>query len=97
MPVASTETRVLPTSFRARRWSGSRERPYVPGDTFAAGFLAGLVRGRTMTAALRPGRPTAGSALRVTGDHGPLPDRERMEALLALPEAEGAALPAPQV
>ncbi|MFF4150309.1 sugar kinase [Streptomyces sp. NPDC001651] len=58
------------------------------GDAFAAGFLAGLLRGRTTTAALRLGHLTAGSALRVTGDHGPLPDRARTEELLALSDAE---------
>ncbi|MCF1592706.1 sugar kinase [Streptomyces muensis] len=58
--------------------------PVGAGDAFAAGFLAGLLRGSTMTYALRLGHITAASALRVTGDHGPLPDRREQEALLAL-------------
>ncbi|EGX57702.1 PfkB-family carbohydrate kinase [Streptomyces zinciresistens K42] len=69
------------------------------GDAFAAGFLAGLLRGRTTTAALRLGHLTAASALRVTGDHGPLPDPRETEALLDLSPAgwarrAGAAPPA---
>ncbi|MEW2419350.1 sugar kinase [Streptomyces nigra] len=62
------------------------------GDAFAAGFLAGLLRGRSVMATLRLGHLTAGSALGVTGDHGPLPDRERLEELLALPTGAWAAL-----
>lgn len=60
------------------------------GDAFAAGFLAGLLRGGTTTHALRLGHITAASALRVTGDHGPLPAPEGMEALLGLSEREWA-------
>lgn len=45
--------------------------PVGAGDAFAAGFLAGLLRGGTTTRALRLGHVTAVSALRVTGDHGP--------------------------
>lgn len=58
------------------------------GDAFAAGFLAGLLRGLDMVRALRLGHITAVSALGVTGDHGPLPDGERIERLLGLPERE---------
>lgn len=42
------------------------------GDAFAAGFLAGLLQGGDPVRALRSGHLTAASALRVTGDHGPL-------------------------
>ncbi|KUO02775.1 sugar kinase [Streptomyces caeruleatus] len=62
--------------------------PVGAGDAFAAGFLAGLLRGGTMTDALRLGHITAASALQVTGDHGPLPDRREQEALLALSARE---------
>ncbi|MFJ4466818.1 sugar kinase [Streptomyces sp. NPDC089424] len=58
------------------------------GDAFAAGFLTGLLRGLGMERALRLGHVTAASALRVTGDHGPLPDGARISRLLALPAAE---------
>jgi 2-dehydro-3-deoxygluconokinase len=43
------------------------------GDAFAAGFLAGLLGSRDPVHALRLAHLTAASALRVTGDHGPLP------------------------
>ncbi|MFG2550804.1 sugar kinase [Streptomyces sp. NPDC048581] len=64
--------------------------PVGAGDAFAAGFLAGLLRGTTTTRALRLGHLTAASALRVTGDHGPLPDPQETEALLALSVREWA-------
>lgn len=57
--------------------------PVGAGDAFAAGFLAGLLRGESLTTALRLGHLTAGAALRVTGDHGPLPDTARIAELLA--------------
>ncbi|WP_307797556.1 sugar kinase [Streptomyces laculatispora] len=66
--------------------------PVGAGDAFAAGFLAGLLRGEEPVRALRLGHLTAGAALRVTGDHGPLPDRASLAELLdAAPEewAEG--------
>ncbi|WP_327241618.1 sugar kinase [Streptomyces sp. NBC_01320] len=66
--------------------------PVGAGDAFAAGFLAGLLRGEEPVRALRLGHLTVGAALRVTGDHGPLPDRARLAELLdAAPEnwAEG--------
>ncbi|WP_327366706.1 sugar kinase [Streptomyces sp. NBC_01217] len=56
--------------------------PVGAGDAFAAGFLAGLLRGEDTVRALRLGHITAGAALRVTGDHGPLPDRARIAGLL---------------
>ncbi|MFF4754635.1 sugar kinase [Streptomyces sp. NPDC002514] len=58
--------------------------PVGAGDAFAAGFLAGLLRGGSTTYALRLGHITAVSALKVTGDHGPLPDGEHIERLLGL-------------
>ncbi|MFD0310271.1 sugar kinase [Streptomyces sp. NPDC127119] len=58
--------------------------PVGAGDAFAAGFLSGLLRGAGMERALRLGHITAGSALQVTGDHGPLPDNTRIEELLGL-------------
>ncbi|MET9834403.1 sugar kinase [Streptomyces sp. NPDC006385] len=62
--------------------------PVGAGDAFAAGFLAGLLRGATTTRALRLGHITAASALQVTGDHGPLPHPKETEALLALSARE---------
>ncbi|WP_285572609.1 sugar kinase [Streptomyces sp. RTGN2] len=65
--------------------------PVGAGDAFAAGYLAGLLRGEDTVRALRLGHLTAGAALRVTGDHGPLPDRDRLAALLDAGAAEWAA------
>lgn len=62
--------------------------PVGAGDAFAAGFLAGLPRGGTTVRALRLGHITAVSALKVTGDHGPLPDTAETERLLGLPDAD---------
>ncbi|MEV7991852.1 sugar kinase [Streptomyces sp. NPDC086077] len=61
------------------------------GDAFAAGFLAGLLGDGDVERALRLGHITAASALRVTGDHGPLPDDARIGRLLGLPADEWAA------
>ncbi|MFE4963644.1 sugar kinase [Streptomyces sp. NPDC056660] len=62
--------------------------PVGAGDAFAAGFLAGLLRGETTGRALRLGHITAVSALKVTGDHGPLPDAAETERLLGLADAD---------
>ncbi|WP_329129773.1 sugar kinase [Streptomyces sp. NBC_01476] len=64
--------------------------PVGAGDAFAAGFLAGLHRGESVPRALRLAHLTAGAALRVTGDHGPLPPAARISALLAAPDEEWA-------
>jgi 2-dehydro-3-deoxygluconokinase len=62
--------------------------PVGAGDAFAAGFLAGLLRGEDLRRALRLGHITASSALRVTGDHGPLPDAVTIATLLGLGDEE---------
>ena len=59
--------------------------PVGAGDAFAAGFLAGLLRGENAERCLRLGHLTAVSALTVTGDHGPLPAPEEIDRLLGLP------------
>ncbi|MFI1393618.1 sugar kinase [Streptomyces sp. NPDC020681] len=56
--------------------------PVGAGDAFAAGFLCGVLRGHDTVRALRLGHLTAGSALRVSGDHGPLPSPDRIAELL---------------
>lgn len=56
--------------------------PVGAGDAFAAGFLAGLLRGEPAERCLRVGHVTAASALSVTADHGPLPDEAEMSRLL---------------
>ncbi|MEV8544661.1 sugar kinase [Streptomyces sp. NPDC051572] len=65
--------------------------PVGAGDAFAAGVLTGLLRGDGIERALRLGHITAASALKVTADHGPLPDSARIERLLELPTSEWAA------
>jgi 2-dehydro-3-deoxygluconokinase len=56
--------------------------PVGAGDAFAAGFLAGLLRGQPARRCLRLGHVTAASALSVAGDHGPLPDEAELARLL---------------
>jgi 2-dehydro-3-deoxygluconokinase len=58
--------------------------PVGAGDAFAAGFLAGLLRGESVERSLRMGHVTAASALSVVGDHGPLPDEADMARLLGV-------------
>ncbi|WP_405875208.1 sugar kinase [Streptomyces sp. NBC_00005] len=65
--------------------------PVGAGDAFAAGFLAGSLRGYDTLRALRLGHITAASALRVTGDHGPLPDAATIAGLLDLTDEEWSA------
>lgn len=56
--------------------------PVGAGDAFAAGFLAGLLKDQSAERSLRTGHLTAASALRVTGDHGPLPEPGERRRLL---------------
>jgi 2-dehydro-3-deoxygluconokinase len=62
--------------------------PVGAGDAFAAGFLAGVLRGAAPAQALRPGHITAVPALQVAHDHSPLPGAQRIGRLLALPATE---------
>lgn len=52
------------------------------GDAFAAGFLAGLIRGLDPIGQVRLGHLTAAAALRVNDDHGPLLPAELQRQLL---------------
>ncbi|MGW1884768.1 sugar kinase [Streptomyces sp. NPDC001970] len=61
--------------------------PVGAGDAFAAGFLSGLLRELSVVRALRLGHLTAASALRVPGDHGPLPAPDVVATLLAADDA----------
>lgn len=56
--------------------------PVGAGDAFAAGFLAGLLQGRSAEQCLRSGHLTAAAALSVTGDHGPLPAPDEFAKML---------------
>jgi 2-dehydro-3-deoxygluconokinase len=62
--------------------------PVGAGDAFAAGFLAGMMRGEPMNRALRMGHITAVSALQVTADHGPLPPLSTVDQFLVLTDKE---------
>ncbi|MEU9444136.1 sugar kinase [Streptomyces sp. NPDC048304] len=62
--------------------------PVGAGDAFAAGFLTGLLRGEPVDRALRLGHITAVSALKVTGDRGPLPPHRCLDRLLGLSDEE---------
>ncbi|MEV4252839.1 sugar kinase [Spirillospora sp. NPDC049652] len=65
--------------------------PVGAGDAFAAGFLAGTLRGLDPRGRLRLGHLAAAGALVVPGDHGPPPPPDRIAALLAATPAEWAA------
>ncbi|RFU82722.1 sugar kinase [Streptomyces triticagri] len=60
--------------------------PVGAGDAFAAGFLSGRHQGLPLQQALRLGHLTAASALRVTGDLGPLVAEAERGRLLAADE-----------
>ncbi|MET7766641.1 sugar kinase [Streptomyces sp. NPDC005393] len=61
--------------------------PVGAGDAFAAGFLAGTLRGLPVAERLRHGHLMAAAALTVPGDLGTPPSRERADRLVALDAA----------
>ena len=65
--------------------------PIGAGDAFAAGYLAGVLRGYDQRRRLRLGHLAAAATLVVPGDHGPPPPDTVIEALLACPAADWAA------
>ncbi|SCL35119.1 2-dehydro-3-deoxygluconokinase [Micromonospora nigra] len=66
--------------------------PVGAGDAFAAGFLSGLLRGLGTAAGLRLGHLLAARTLAVAGDNAPPADRELLDTLVALPDADWARL-----
>jgi 2-dehydro-3-deoxygluconokinase len=60
--------------------------PVGAGDAFAAGWLSGLLRGRTQRDRLRLGHLIASAALASTADCAPLPGSGWLEAALAASE-----------
>ncbi|TWF73498.1 2-dehydro-3-deoxygluconokinase [Kitasatospora viridis] len=66
--------------------------PTGAGDAFAAGYLAGTLRGLDQRRRLRLGHLAAAAALTSTGDQGALPDAERRAALLDASPADWAAV-----
>ncbi|WP_131738906.1 sugar kinase [Actinomadura roseirufa] len=65
--------------------------PTGAGDAFAAGYLAGTLRGHDPRRCLRLGHLTAAATLVVTGDHGPPPPAALVDALLGADAREWAA------
>ena len=61
------------------------------GDAFAAGYLAGTLRGYDRRRRLRLGHLLAAAALVVPGDHGAAVPAPAVEALLACPPDQWAA------
>lgn len=62
--------------------------PVGAGDAFAAGFLAGMLRGLTMLQAARLGTIVASSSLSVLTDIGHLPEPDYIQELLHADEEE---------
>ena len=65
--------------------------PVGAGDAFAAGFLAGVVRGEDTRRCLRRGHLSAAAVLTVPGDSAPLPPGAVVESLLSCSPAAWAA------
>ncbi|MFF4342556.1 sugar kinase [Kitasatospora sp. NPDC001540] len=65
--------------------------PTGAGDAFAAGYLAGTLRGLDQRSRLRLGHLAAAGALTAPTDHGALPDAATVAALLAADERAWAA------
>jgi 2-dehydro-3-deoxygluconokinase len=62
------------------------------GDSFAAGYLAGVLRGEDQRRRLRLGHLAAAATLVVPDDHGALPPAGRIEELLGCPPAAWSAV-----
>ncbi|MGO4586015.1 sugar kinase [Arthrobacter sp. 2RAF6] len=56
--------------------------PVGAGDSFAAGYLSGVLFGLEQKASLRRGHVAAACTLTVHGDRGPLPGAEQLAAIL---------------
>jgi len=65
--------------------------PVGAGDSFAAGYLSGVVSGLEQPLSLRRGHVAAACTLTVHGDRGPLPDDEDLNRILRCPDSEWAA------
>lgn len=66
--------------------------PVGAGDSFAAGYLSGLLFGLGHKASLRRGHVAAACTLSVHGDRGPLPESRELSAILDATDAEWAAI-----
>jgi 2-dehydro-3-deoxygluconokinase len=66
--------------------------PIGAGDAFAAGYLAGLLRGHDQRRRLRLGHVCAAAALMVSGDHGTPPADDELAGLLECTPQQWSAL-----
>ncbi|WP_426997503.1 sugar kinase [Pseudarthrobacter sp. N5] len=64
--------------------------PVGAGDSFAAGYLSGILSGLNQKASLRRGHVSAACTLTVQGDRGPLPEASLMSAILECSDAHWA-------
>lgn len=66
--------------------------PVGAGDSFAAGYLSGMVSGLGQKASLRRGHVAAACTLTVHGDRGPLPPAGELAAILDSADGDWAAI-----
>ncbi|MDQ0618662.1 sugar kinase [Arthrobacter globiformis] len=66
--------------------------PVGAGDSFAAGYLSGILFGLGPKASLRRGHVAAACTLTVHGDRGPLPDAAQLSTILESTDAGWAAI-----
>lgn len=66
--------------------------PVGAGDSFAAGYLSGMIFGLGQKASLRRGHVAAACTLTVHGDRGPLPEAVRLTDILESTDADWAAI-----
>ncbi|QHK20568.1 sugar kinase [Pseudarthrobacter psychrotolerans] len=62
--------------------------PVGAGDSFAAGYLSGMLFGLDQKASLRRGHVAAACTLTVHGDRGPLPEARELSAILDASDAQ---------
>ncbi|WP_331460637.1 sugar kinase [Arthrobacter sp. zg-Y750] len=62
--------------------------PVGAGDSFAAGYLSGMLLGLDLKASLRRGHISAACTLTVPGDRGPLPPAPLLTALVGCSDAD---------
>jgi 2-dehydro-3-deoxygluconokinase len=66
--------------------------PVGAGDSFAAGYLSGVLFGLGQKASLRRGHVAAACTLTVHGDRGPLPDAAQLSGILESSDDDWAAI-----
>ena len=66
--------------------------PVGAGDSFAAGYLSGVLFGLNQKASLRRGHAAAACTLTVHGDRGPLPPADELASILDCSDAQWAGI-----